>query len=290
LNDFHANVSTLSKPSPRPGKGGLLDNRLDLGTDVLSSLVHLHKLGDVELGLLEDLNLPDVDVLDGENSLALLLNLLSHDLGEELLDELLEVALGSLLGHDLGHLGADLLLLSSLDVAGLLELVGHLLGEGDAEHADEVSVGGADVDGGLDDGLPFLDETAKLVAGHVHAVEVGEDVVALDLLSNELDLPEALLLVSAVEVGEGELEDTSAEALGGNLGSLGLGDEGLSSLTGGEETGGLDGVPLLHGEGVYGLPLSSLLGLCETLVLSDSHVCSERVGGRGRERRAAGEV
>jgi len=107
--------------------------------------VELHELGDVELGLLEDLALADVDVLDGEDGLALLLDLLGDGLGDELLDEVAKGAAGSLGGHDVTHLLADLLHLGGVTVASGLDLLALAGGEADAEHADGVAVVGADL-------------------------------------------------------------------------------------------------------------------------------------------------
>merc|ERR1719387_3007612 len=70
----------------------------------------------------------------------------------------------------------------------LNKLVLALLGEGDGEQAQGVAVSGLDVHGGLDQGLPLLQERAQLVAGQVHAVEVAQAVATLDLLADELDL------------------------------------------------------------------------------------------------------
>jgi len=44
--------------------------------------VHLHELGQVELGLLEHLHLADEDVLKGENGLAFLLDVGGEGLGK----------------------------------------------------------------------------------------------------------------------------------------------------------------------------------------------------------------
>ncbi len=45
--------------------------------------MHLHQLGKIELGLLEDLDLADVAVVDGEDGgTALLLDLSGENLGE----------------------------------------------------------------------------------------------------------------------------------------------------------------------------------------------------------------
>ena len=46
------------------------------------------------------------------------------------------------------------------------------------------------------------------------------------------------------------------------------GDDGLSALLLGEDGGGDELVPLLLEEGIDGLLLTALLGLCESLVLS----------------------
>ena len=54
--------------------------RLDLSLGVGS--VELHKLGKIELGLLEDLNLLDEDVLEREDFGALLGDLLGDGVGE----------------------------------------------------------------------------------------------------------------------------------------------------------------------------------------------------------------
>jgi hypothetical protein len=57
--------------------GGLfLGLALDLNLRLL--LVELHELGKIELGLLEELDLSDEDVLEGEDLLALLDDLLTN--------------------------------------------------------------------------------------------------------------------------------------------------------------------------------------------------------------------
>ena len=45
----------------------------------------------------------------------------------------------------------------------------------------------------LDEGLPLLDHGPELVGGQVHAVEVGQAVLALDILAQELELLEGSL-------------------------------------------------------------------------------------------------
>lgn len=200
--------------------------------------VHLEKLANVVLGCLEHLSLADVDVLEGVDALAGLLDLAADNLGNELLDELLEVTCGGLAGHDVEHLFADLGDLGRLGVGGLLDLVVSLLGESNSEEAEEVAVGRANVDVSFDESLPFSHQGAELVRGEVHAVELGQAVLALNILALcydlqsmldkakgkrpgseadlQLDFAERLLLV-LVKIGEGDLVDTALESVVGVL-------------------------------------------------------------------------
>jgi hypothetical protein len=161
-------------------------------------------------------DLADVAVLEGVDALRRLLDLTADNLRDELLNELLEVARGGLTLRDLEHLLADLTDLRRLSVGRLLDLVRATLGEADGEEADEVTVGGLDVDVRLDQGLPLADERAELVRGEVHAVEVGQARLALDLVDTERDLAERVLVV-LVEVSQRQLKDAALERVVGVL-------------------------------------------------------------------------
>ena len=111
--------------------------------------------------------------------------------------------------------------LLGLGVASLLDLLasggGLLLREADAEHPEEEPVGGLDVGVGLDERLPLLDHGPQLVGGEVHAVKVGEAVLALHVLADQLELAEGPLgVVLAVEVGERDLVNAALETIGGD--------------------------------------------------------------------------
>jgi hypothetical protein len=227
----------------------------------------LHQGSNIKLGLLDNLNLADVAVLDGEDGRCLTLNLLACGSSDKSLDEGLEVSLSSKFGHGGNHLGTDLLLFAGLGITSLLELIILLLGEGNAEHADNVSIGGTAVNVGLDDGLLLLDEGAELVAGHIHTVEVEETVVSLDILNTKLDLAVRHGFV-VIQVSQGELNNTALKVVRCDLGTLGLGDDGFAAVLLSKDGGGNELVPFFLQEGVDGLLLGSLLGLCETLVLS----------------------
>ena len=62
---------------------GLSGNLIKSSASVLRTVsVHLHKLGKIKLGLLQNLHLADEDVLQGEDRLALLFDLLADGLGQ----------------------------------------------------------------------------------------------------------------------------------------------------------------------------------------------------------------
>mmetsp|Transcript_1154 Transcript_1154/g.2651 ORF Transcript_1154/g.2651 Transcript_1154/m.2651 type:complete len:292 (-) Transcript_1154:78-953(-) len=237
----------------------------------LVGVVPFHQFGDVELWLLQHLDLSDVAVLDGEDGGAVLGDLVSDGRRNELLDQALEVSLGAQLGHGGDHLGADRPALCGLCVAGGLDLCVLRFREGDAKETNGVPVRCAAVGVGLDDGLLLSDEGAELVAGHVHAVEIQQAVVSLDILDAELDLAVGQGLV-LLQIGETDLDDASLEVVGGDLGSLGLGDQGLSAVLDAKDRGGDQFVPFFLQERVDGLFAGSLLGLCQSLVLADSHL------------------
>ena len=201
------------------GARELLDESLllDSATSANSAtLVDVEQLLQVKLGLAQDLALADEDILERVDAVASDHDVLADGLRDELTDELVQVGLGTLAGHDLDHLLADGAHVTALGVGGLGHLLVAALREADAEEAEDVAVGGLDVAPGLDEGVPLLDEGAQLVAGEVHAVEVGEEGESLDFLAHELHLAEGDGFV-LVEVSEVSLEDAADEGVRGGL-------------------------------------------------------------------------
>lgn len=166
-------------------------------------------------------------VLERVDTLGRLLNLAANDLGDEFLGELSKSARAGIPLHDLNHLLADRPDLRRSSVCGLLDLVWSSLGEGNGEEAEEVVIGGLDNDVGLDEGLPLADERAELVRGEVEAVEVGQAVLALDLVDAELNLAERVVLI-LLKVGERNLEYPALQGIVRVLETGGTVDEGLA--------------------------------------------------------------
>lgn len=183
-------------------------------------MVKFHELGQIELGLLQDLHLADEHVFKREDLGAVLGDLLAQLVGDELLEEFLEGALCALSNHDFHHLLAELSHVGSFGVASGLDLELVAAGEGNCEHADEVAIEGLGLNKGLNKGVPLLDEGAKLVAGNIHTVEVGVAVEALDFFNLDLDLSPGGLMSIVVELAEGDIEDTAAKGVSSNLWSV----------------------------------------------------------------------
>jgi len=77
------------------GESSLRESVDGIGVDGLGlllgvALVELHELGQIELGLLENLDLLDHDVLEREDLGALLRDLLDDGVGQEILKEIFE--------------------------------------------------------------------------------------------------------------------------------------------------------------------------------------------------------
>jgi len=182
---------------------------LALDLELWLLLIEFHELGKIELGFLEKLNLSDEDVLEGEDLNALLNDLLANSILDEFLGKLLESGLLGLIDHNLHHLLTDELALRSLGVACGAHLTAGSLGEANAEHTEEVSVGSLGLDEGLNGGVPFLDDGAELVTGDVHSIKVGVAIEALDLFDLNLHLSPSLFVAISVQISQRYLKHTA---------------------------------------------------------------------------------
>merc|ERR1712088_666311 len=128
---------------------------------------------------------------------------------DRLLDLGLVLGLGdSLSGLGIGHLASGLLV--SLHQPGPVKL-GPL---------EDLHLASVDLLHGVDRPA-LLDDALQLVGGQAHAVERAQAVLALDIVADESELPEAPLSgLLLLQVSQGHLEDTSLQSIGGDLGSL----------------------------------------------------------------------
>jgi len=245
---------------------------LALGVDLDTGLtVKFSQTVEIDLGSLHYLDLTDVAVLNGVDWLSGLGDISSNAIGQQLLDQFWDVAVADLADDDLGHLLSDLFDLLALGVGGLLYLtLGSLFGEGNDENSKMVVISGLGIDLAFDHGLPLLNHTTGLVSGEVHTVEVEHAVLTLDIFAHQFELSEAGSIV--LEVGLVAVEHSALETVGGDLVTDGSGDQGLADLSDLEHTWSFDVIPVLLGEGVDDLLLTSLLGaLRHTLVLPHGH-------------------
>ena len=106
----------------------------------------------------------------------------------ELGNEIGEVGVGSFLGDDVDDLLSDHLDLLVLSITGLSGLVLLSAGESSNENSQNITILGLGFAVSVDQSLPFSDELAESVSGHVHSVEVGHAGSSLDVFDGELDL------------------------------------------------------------------------------------------------------
>ena len=211
-------------------------------------------------------------MLKGIDGIALSLNLPTNRLSSQLGHNLLQITRTNLLSKNVKHLLSDLTHLGVLGVGGLLELVLSALGQGKDKEPQQVSVSGLDVHVGLNQSVPLPDDALKPVRGELHAVEVGQALLALDFIDAQLEFPVVGLFFLAVfvEVALGEVEDAAAECVFSVLQALGAVNEGLGTVAIGEHAWGQDVVPFLAGEWVYDFLFQAFLAFGQTFVLSDS--------------------
>ena len=139
---------------------------------------------------------------------GMFLDLTTNRLWNKLLHQLFQIAARCLPRHDLEHLFANFTDLTRLGIGCFAHLVWTALCEGDGKEAEKIAIRGLDIDMCLDECLPFTNKRTEFVRGEVHAVEVGETVLALYLINPQLYFSEGLLFV-LVEICEGDLDDTT---------------------------------------------------------------------------------
>jgi len=144
-------------------------------------------------------------------------------------------------------------------------------GEGNAEHAEEVSIGGLGLNESLDECVPLLHKSAEFIAGDVHSIEVCEGIESFHFFDLELNLSPCGLVVLILQVSEADLEDTTSEGINGVFLSSGLVARGQGWLACFENAWGQHVVPLLLDEWMGELLLVTLF-LEVSGVLSGSHV------------------
>lgn len=168
--------------------------------------------------------------MQGIDALGRLLNLTSNDLRDELRCELGEGAADRLTLHDISHLLSDGADLRRPGVCGLLDLVRTSLRKRNGEQTDKVFISRLDSDVRLNECLPLAHKGPQFVGGEVHAMEVGQTVLSLDLIHAKLDLAESMIFV-VLKISERHFEDPALQRIVGVLQTGRTVDEGLAHAT-----------------------------------------------------------
>jgi len=138
-------------------------------------LVEFVQTGNIEFGLLEGLDLSDDSIAQRIDKLASL-----HDLLGELinvvegLNQVSQVVLLGFFSDDFSDLLSNGLNLLMLGITGLSELAGLSSSESSDENSKDVAIIGFNFAVNVNEGLPFSNELAKLISGHIHSMEVSQ--------------------------------------------------------------------------------------------------------------------
>jgi len=185
-----------------------------LGNWLWLILVQLHEFGKIELWLLKDLDLSDhAVILKWEDFAAFSLNLFANVFFQKHLDELLESWLLYMLLHNIHHLLSDELLMGCLGVAGGLYLLECLLGEGNAEHSENISIGGFGLNESLNEWIPLLNHWACFVFGNVHTVEIGVAVKSFNLINLESKFSPVVIFLLLIAICKGDIENSTSQTI-----------------------------------------------------------------------------
>lgn len=109
--------------------------------------------------------------------------------------------LASFCTHDFHHLLANPTNLGGLSIAIGSHLVRATLGKGNAEEADNITIGGLHINMCFDQGLPLLNQRADLVASQGHSIEICQATSTLDFLDAKANLLGSLIFI-IVQVSE----------------------------------------------------------------------------------------
>ena len=108
------------------------------------------------------------------------------------------------------------------------------LGEGDAKQSDDVTIGGSAIDRTFDDRLLLTDQGAQLITGHIHTVEVQKTVVSLYVFDAKLNFSPCQGFI-LVQIGQGNLYNTSLKVIGSDFGTLSLCDQSAAAILGSKD-------------------------------------------------------
>ena len=79
-------------------------------------------------------------------------------------------------------------------------------------------------------------------------MEVGQKILSLDFFAHQLEFPECHFII--LQISQRALEHAALETIGGDLGTLCPGHQGLADLADVEHGGCLDVIPVFFGERV----------------------------------------
>merc|ERR1711991_629440 len=103
---------------------------------------------------------------------------------------------------------------------------------------------------------PLFNKGAKFVTGKVHAIEVGQNFISLDILAHKFDLPVSIIFV-LVQVRKTNFVDASFKRVTSDFQTLRFSAQSLTDISLGKHAWGTDSVPFFFKEWInyFLLPL-----------------------------------
>jgi len=150
--------------------------------------------------------------------------LIANGCGDQFLHQGFQITLGTEFGHVGTHLGTDGTTLCRFGITRGGYLIVLWFRKGDTKQADVIAIGGTTINIRFNDGLFFANQTTEFVPGHIHAMEIHETIVALDIFHTQTNFAIRQCFI-LLQIRETDFDDPSLQIVGGNFLSLCLGNQ-----------------------------------------------------------------
>jgi len=155
--------------------------------------------------------------------------------------------------------GSDFFNLSSIGIRSFGDLVFSLFGETNDEASEDGSIHSFNFTYGFNQRLPFSDERAKFVSGHIHTIERGSAGVSIDIFDLEFNFSPCHVIRIVFQISQRDFDDSSFDHFGSDSGTGSLSDTSLSERFRIERSRGFEIEPVFSSHRVDDFLFSSFL-------------------------------
>lgn len=186
---------------------------LSLGKISLVILVHFSKLGGIDLGSLDNLDLSDSDIADWIDGGDFLGDLFLKNLTGEEIEKVGGGGLGDFLIDHIVDSFSDFLLLRGKSIVSFSLLGWGFPGESNHENSDDISITGLAVLDGLNKSSSLLNEGRELISGGVNTIEAGKSITASGLINDEFDFSPGESILVGGKIGLNSSDNSASDAI-----------------------------------------------------------------------------